>query len=373
MRILYRPFISSFFFLFCVHPLSSQTSNPFAYQFLYTGDLLYNALGGIKSGTNYLGIANINIAFDTQKAKMWQGGTFFVNLANMHGSEPSKNLIGDFQGITNIEAGNHTMLYELWYYQKISTYSITVGLQDMNVAFMSNDIAGSFINSSFALHPTLSHNIPAPIYPLTALGVMLNWNVTPSVDWKIALYDGTPESFTQNSYNLKWVLNKKNGWLFIIELDKTENLLQGLSGSYKVGFYFRQSETSKLSIQNNYGIYSIVNQQLIKSKAYCISFFSQIGIAPMSLNINPYFLSIGLIGQGLIHNRPNDEISIGLANAVLRCTNVKNETALEIYYVVHLNKTFYIKPDIQYIIHPASQNRPLNNDLAAIVRFGIHL
>jgi hypothetical protein len=93
MRILFRPFIPSFFFLFiCVHPLSSQTSNHFAYQFLYTGDLLYNALGGIKSGVNYLGIANINIAFDTQKAKMWQGGTFFVNLANMHGSEPSKNL-----------------------------------------------------------------------------------------------------------------------------------------------------------------------------------------------------------------------------------------------------------------------------------------
>jgi porin len=374
MHHLFRPCILSFVFSFiCGLPLYSQSSNSFTYQFSYTSDLLYNTSGGIKQKTAYLGLANFMIGFDTQAAHAWQGGTFFINLANTHGNEPSKNLIGDFQGLTNIEAGNHTMLYEFWYRQTASTYSFTIGLQDMNMTFMSNDIACSFINSSFAIHPTLSKNIPAPIYPLTALGMMFNWSVTPSVDCKIALYDGTPESFIQNPYNLKWNFNKRNGWLFISEFDKKGSLLQDMAGSYKIGFYFHQSENIQLMKQTDYGIYSIINQQLIKTRTCTISFFSQIGIAPKTTNKNPYFLSLGITSKGFLHNRPNDEIGIGCAHAILRYTNVKNETALETYYAVQLNKIFYIKPDIQYIIHPSGEDQYLANALVGILRFGIHL
>lgn len=374
MRSLLRPRVLSFIFSFiCGFPLYSQSSNPFIYQFSYTGDLLYNTTGGLIQKPAYLGLANFIVGFDTQEAHAWQGGTFFINLANMHGSEPSKNLIGDFQGLTNIEAGNHTLLYELWYRQTVSTFSITIGLQDMNMTFMSNDIACSFLNSSFAIQPTVSKNISAPIYPLTAPGMMFNWSATPSVACKIALYDGTPESFVQNPYNLKWGFNKRNGWLLISELDKTVSLLQHIVGRYKIGFYFHQSEDIQLSKQTDYGIYAIINQELIKTKTNTVSLFSQIGIAPKTTNKNPYFLSLGITSKGFWHNRPNDEIGIGCANAILRDANVKSETALETYYAVYLNKIFYIKPDIQYIIHPAGTDQHVANSLVSLARFGVRL
>ncbi len=374
MHRLLRLSIPSFVFSFiCGFPLYSQSSNSFTFQFSYTGDLLHNITGGIKQKTAYAGLANFMVGFNTQAAHAWQGGTFFINLANMHGNEPSKDLVSDFQGLTNIEAGDHTMLYELWYRQTVSAYSITIGLQDMNMTFMTNDIACSFINSSFAIQPTLTKNIPAPIYPLTALGIMFNWSVTPSIDCKMALYDGTPESFIQNPFNLKWGLNKRNGWLFISEFDKTGSLLQDMAGSYKIGLYFHQSGNIQLSTQTDYGIYAIINQQLIKTRTSSISFFSQIGTAPKTTNKNPYFLSLGITSKGFMHNRPNDEIGIGCAHAKLRYTNVKNETALETYYAMHLNKIFYIKPDFQYIIHPAGEDQHLANALVGIVRFGIYL
>ncbi len=80
----------------------------------YTGDVVSNFSGGIKRGTNYLGFATLQAGFDTQKAGWWKGGESFVKLANTHGDEPSATLIGNFQGVSNIEAGNITWLYEFW-------------------------------------------------------------------------------------------------------------------------------------------------------------------------------------------------------------------------------------------------------------------
>jgi len=374
MQRLFLPcvFLFVFFIIDKLH-LYAESSNPFTYQLSYVGDMLYTTSKGMQQKTTYLGLANFIIGFDTQIAKIWQGGTFCINLANMHGGEPSKDLIKDFQGITNIEAGNHTILYELWYRQSIASNSITIGLQDMNTTFMTNDMANSFINSSFALQPTLSKNIPAPIYPLTTPGFIFNWSVTPSANCKIALYNGTPEPFEKNPHNIKWIFNRRNGWLFISEFDKTESFLHEMKGNYKIGFYFHQSENIQFSKKSNYGIYVIINQQLIKTKTSSIAFFSQFGIAPQKTNMNSNFLSIGITSNGFWNFRPNDEIGIGCAYAALHVNQVKYETALEAFYSVHLNKILYIKPDIQYIIHPSGDNQYLSNALVGIVRFGIHL
>ena len=81
-------------------------NSPFSYEASYTGDLVSNFKGGIKTGTAYLGLANLKAGFDTEKARWWKGGQLFVNVGNTHGGEPSATLVGDFQGISNIEAGS---------------------------------------------------------------------------------------------------------------------------------------------------------------------------------------------------------------------------------------------------------------------------
>jgi hypothetical protein len=97
MRILLLPFISSFFFsFFFVCPLFSQTSHPFIYQFTFTitSERWNNPLSGIKSDGSYLGLANINGTSDTQEAKAWQSGAFYINHANINNSVTSKDLSG---------------------------------------------------------------------------------------------------------------------------------------------------------------------------------------------------------------------------------------------------------------------------------------
>ena len=137
----------------------------------YTGDLVSNVSGGIQRGTTYLGLANIVAGFDTEKANWWKGGELFVNIGNTHGGEPSKNLVGDIQGVSNIEAGNLTFMYELWFKQRFGNFEIGLGLQDLNVDFASSENGALFTNSSFGIHSSIADNVTSPIFPLTALGL----------------------------------------------------------------------------------------------------------------------------------------------------------------------------------------------------------
>ena len=155
---------------------------------VYKGDFVYNMDGGIATGTTYLGLADLFIGFDTQKAGLWKGGEFLIHGANTHGGEPTSNLVGDFQGVSNIEAGNHTFLYELWYRQTIANFTATIGLQDLNVEFANSEVSALFLNSSFGVHSVIAGNISAPIFPVTKPGLTLSAVISDKVTLKSAVY-----------------------------------------------------------------------------------------------------------------------------------------------------------------------------------------
>ena len=150
----------------------------------YKGDFVTNFRGGIQTGSTYLGLADLFLHFDTEKAGLWKGGEFLIHGANSHGGEPSANLIGDLQVVSNIEAGNHTFLYECWFKQKFANVTATIGLQDLNAEFAASDVGSLFLNSSFGVHSVISDNILAPIFPLTSPGITLCWDTSEKISLK---------------------------------------------------------------------------------------------------------------------------------------------------------------------------------------------
>ncbi len=203
----------------------------------YTGDLFQNIRGGIKAGTAYLGMINVRIAFSTGAAHLWNGGKFFFNGANTHGARPSVDYLGDLQVASNIEAGDHTFVQELWYKQSWTHLEITGGLQDLNVDFINSSGCALFLNSSFGVMPTVSGNIPAPIFPLTSLGLSSKWDISTKYSLLMAIYDGSATNFKDNPHNLKWNLGKGEGVLFFGEIQHSFNP-GNLPGTYKAGIYF---------------------------------------------------------------------------------------------------------------------------------------
>ena len=292
-----------------------------------------------------------------------------------HGGEPSANLVGDFQGVTNIEAGNLSFLFELWYKQTIQNWAIIVGLQDLNAQFAVSEYGGSFVNSSFGIHSSIADNITAPIFPLTALGVTLQWNISEQLLGQVAIFDGTPDNFESNPYNLNWKLSKNDGMTGISELQLTGSLIKGLKGTYKIGAYFHEHNNNSVSeIKSNYGFYLIGDQQVTVNKDNNggLSLFTQIGLCPKDKNTNNRFISIGAVYKGLIKNRTLDETGIAFAYAGFSRKLVENETAIELNYRLHVTENIFIKPDFQYIINPAGTDFKLKNAFVSLLRFGIN-
>lgn len=334
---------------------------------LYTGDIVSNFSGGIKKGTVYLGLVNLKGDFNTEIANWWKGGEVFVNIGNTHGGEPSANLVGDFQGISNIEAGNHTFLYELWYKQNFKNLNITIGLQDLNANFATCDNSALFSNSSFGIHSSIADNVSPPIFPLTALGANIKWNISETFLWETAIFDGTPDDFNKNPYNTKWSLSKDQGYLTITEFQLKKSLLNGKDGCYKLGGYFHQHNDSIDVLQKNDGFYFVGDQQ-VSSK---LSVFCQIGLSPKKKNKNNRYCGVGINCKSLFDKRHDDQFGLAVAYAGIDGNSVGSETAVELTYKLQLNRNIYLRPDIQYIINPVGTEAKLNNALVGFIRFGL--
>lgn len=359
---------------------TTNKKQPFNIHSSYIGEILTNHTGGIKTGTCYQGMANLMLSFNTQDARLWKGGTFYVNAAHTHGGDPSDQFIGDFQLASNIEADNLTYFHEMWYNQSIGKVDLTIGLQDLNVEFASSEYASTFINSSFGVHSTIADNIIAPIFPLTAFGVQFRYRISSQLSVKLIAFDGFPTDFSQNNpYNLRWNFKREDGLLNIVQVNYTSKFSEKLAGSYSIGSYTHQHMSPEVVKKKstweitNYGFYVTGDQEIARYKSGSIlSSFLQASISPSQKNENCYYLGLGLNYSGIFSSGNDDIIGMAIAHAGFH-SPIRNETTLELTYKYKLNDQFSLQPDVQYIINPSGTDQLLNNALISSIRFIIEL
>ena len=355
-----------------------KKSSPFTLGVSYIGNSVTNISGGIRQGSVYLGMANLRVSFNTSSAGFWKGGELFLNAANTHGGMPSQTLVGDFQGVSNIEAGDLTYLLELWFKQSFGPISIIAGLQDMNTEFAVSECSGIFLNGSFGVHSTIAHNVPVPIFPLTAIGIQLQWNVQENISAKIAVFDGLPDAFESNPYNLEWNLKTDDGLLTLGEVSYHRSRKNRLDGTYKLGGYYHNhvchsDEKGNDCATPDYGIYFLADQVLFtRSSDRQLSFFTQIGLSPKEINDNWFYLGFGLNYTGLFPKRTDDVLGVAIAHAGFNNAIRGNETTAELTYMMKMNEHFFIQPDFQYVINPSGTDEKLENAFVGTMRIGIN-
>jgi len=342
----------------------------------YTADNVYNFNGGIESGYAYLGMAQFCVNFDTEKAGWWDGGSFYLHATSTHGDTPSADLIGDVQVASNIEAGNHTFFQELWFSQKLGEFEITAGLQDLNVEYANTEYAGEYLNSSFGIPPTISCNLPAPIFPLTSLGASVKWSANDKFTIMAALYEGCSTGFDANPHNLKWNLDSKEGLLAISEVQLPVTLSGDLDGTYKMGFYhyFPSSGNGNTPAQQSksIGYYFLGDQTLYQMEGHnrSLGFFTQLGIAPTKDNPVSFYIGTGMNYYGVFNKDGDDVLGLAIAHAHMGVIKL-DETAIELTYKCNVTNNIYLQPDFQYIVHPAGTDVELPAAKVGLLRLGI--
>src|SRR5207244_167478 len=113
----------------------------------------------------------------------------------IHGGHPS-GLVGDAQGVSNLEARASWQLYEAWFQQNLleNRLSVLVGRYDLNSEFYRLQSATLFLNSSFGVGPEFSQSGRGgpSIFPDTSVGVRLAFKPTRDVVFRAAVLDGAP-------------------------------------------------------------------------------------------------------------------------------------------------------------------------------------
>ncbi len=347
-----------------------------------TQDVTSNLSGGAQTGETQLGLINLDFAMNTENMNLWKGGTFKVHIQNTYGGRPTEKFVGDLQVYNNIENGNHTYLYQLWYRQSLGDLSLLLGKHDMNAQFFTSGMAGTYINSSFGIMPLASLNVPVSIFPNTTLGLTGHYTINPNMSVQAGIYNGIPGEITQSNFGTDLNLGFDHGFFYIGEFH-LKNPFEALSGTYKVGAFHHSGSFSTPTKNSRQqpgagGVYFMADQMLTsagKDGRKGLGTFLQLGYSPDVSSINDFYWAFGMNYTGLLHPGGKDEAGLALAHAsaqdrlaearekeLRRC-----ETVVEFTYRYAITDQITLQPDIQYIIHPG-MNPGLENAWAGTFR-----
>lgn len=345
----------------------------------WTGDMARSLAGGLRQGSASLGMATFSANLDTESSGLWRGGLFAVSAVRTIGAMPSSEMFGDAQVTSNIEAGNHTFLMELWVRQQFGPAEITAGLQDLNATFALSESGALFLNSSFGIMPVITGNIAAPVFPLTSPGISVVLDIGSSSSLAAALYDGRPTPFESNPFNTRWKFASGDGILALSEF-RFYNEFNGFGGEFKAGVFTHNhfigrlfgSELPDTICSPTVGAYLIGDQTVWRSGRRQAALFMQAGYTPSGESFIDLTAAMGINITGLFAGREND--AAGLAVTAGRFTGGAGyETAIELTYRIHFSENTYLQPDLQYIIHPSGRQSGIPHCLACFLRLGVSL
>lgn len=309
---------------------------------------------------------SVGVSLDTEAAKMWKGGKFFMlyqRKAGM-GLSGSDGAMGDYFGFDGWNMPEVNQLSEYWYQQKLFNGKVRMkfGKQDSNTDFGFLNSGWDFMNTAFSVNPTVLQ----PSLPYSPLGFMLEINPKEWLSIRDGIYygnNGCPTNISEVEF--KPMIKKMPG-RYMLGAWETGN---------PDGFSTTAGVDSNGIVYNNFnrnlGAYFNFEQMVYKEQKdnpddmQGLVLFGQTGISPSDKNDLNKYASVGLHYKGPIPKRDNDlvGIAVGTGNFASRLNNltyadggkIGNETVLEGFYRLFITKWFYLQPDVQFIMNPGGQ------------------
>lgn len=377
---------------------------------IYDSAVFSNISGGVKRAPTYLDNLHLQLGIDAGKLAGADGLQFFVDVLRIHGGHPS-TLVGDAQGVSNIEGPSLWTLEEAWVQQDLFAghFSVLAGRYDLNREFYSLQSSALFLNSSFGIGPEFSQSgLQGPsIFPYTALGARFAFKPTPDIVVRTAVLDGRPVNRPGSATP---VLSSRDGLLLVGEgaylwrqshaptSRGTRFLIGRRSGEspyeskVAVGIWHYTTRLDDLSEttasgapqrhHGSTGFYTLADQLLYADAAdpsRRVSAFAQLGSGDARVNRFGSYLGFGVTAAGLIRSRPNDQFGVAVASArngshylarqrmaSIPTSNV--ETTTEFTYLAQITPWLALQPDLQFVRHPDT-DPSIRNAWTASLRF----
>ncbi len=388
----------------------SATQRGIAVSLVYDGEGFVNTHGGERTGSVYLGTFQMMLTLDASRLLSWPGATFFFNGLVTHGGHPS-DLVGDAQGVSNMEAPPRAQLYEAWLQQNLldNRLSALVGRYDLSTEFYRLQSAALFLNGSFGTGPEFGQSgVAGPsVFPDTSVGARFAFKPSRGVIFRAALLDGVPVDRPGGEQR---IFAKGDGTLLVGEAallnrpslpDRRTSrrlrigrgaVLAPYEGKIAIGGWYYTAEFDDLSERlpdgqpvrhrGSGGAYALADGLLYRSSGPThrrVNAFVQVGVGDSRVNRFGFYVGGGLVLSGLFPALANDELGVAVACArngshffeeqrenAIAVTHT--ETTVEITYLVQIGRHVAIQPDLQYVMRPGT-NLTRKDALAAALHF----
>ncbi len=358
----------------------------------YIGEVQGNPTGGIAQGITYDGLLNVPLDIDVDRLTrgLTSDLTFHVNALWIHGQGLSVRKVGDFSNVSNIAGYNTVRLQELWFQQTFlrKRASLRIGVLAADAEFFTSTNSSLFVNGTLGAFTLVGANLPdPPIYPVAVPGVRLAVQPVSFFSFQAGVYGGdSGGSQDQNNHGTNFNLRSGDGALIFSEIAYLRNQSpndRGLVGTYKLGSFvhtgsrdfptFSSQAREALgtgvveSRSTNFGVYGVMDQELLKSGGRTVGLFVRGGYAPGDANFVNYYLDGGLDFTGFVPGRIRDVAGVAVAhsdvsNAFSRADRAQggpgysSETVFEATYRVTLAPWWSVQPDLQYVFNPSGAN-----------------
>jgi porin len=364
--------------------------------FSYTGELVQDAGGGARRGTAFAGAGAVQVTLLLGRVFGWHGARLFVFALGTHGGAPSE-LVGDVQGVSNLEAPAAVRLEEAWLQQNLldNRLSWLVGRYDLNTEFYRLQSGALFLNSSFGIGPEFSHSGAAgpSIFSNTAFGTRVEYKPSPKIVWRAAVLDGVPVDRAGEGIRL---FAPGDGALLVGEVALLERpdtggaprhrrfaigrgLLRSYAAKVALGAWYYTARFSDLSDTTQHrgsgGAY-LIGDLSVRS----VTAFAQLGLGDGRVNQIGGYVGGGFTFTALIPSRAQDMVGLAVASAsngshyersqMAAGIPAAGETTVELTYFAPIGSWLTVQPDVQYVIHPGG-TRVLRNAVAPGLRIGL--
>jgi porin len=377
----------------------------------YDGTALHALRGGARTGTTYVGNLHLKLSASGEPIG-WAGTSAYAELLTIHGGHPS-HLVGDAQGVSNLEGPSGTQVEELWLQHnfKDSGASLLIGLYDLNSEFYRSQAAGLFVNSAFGVGPEFAQSgIEGPsIFPRTSAGLRLAFKPTADMVLRTAVLDGVPVVRPDGSHA---AFRSGDGLLIVTELAMLARPTVGpdrqpgtrdrigrfsslapyddklaIGAWHYTGRFADLADTDTAGKpprrSKSSGAYLIGERRLPggAGSPKRAAAFVQAGIADARTNRFGSYLGAGIVASGWGPMKDSDQFGVSVAHATngrdylrSRATGAATsaETTLEWTYLTQLSKSLTVQPDLQYVIHPGT-DPSIRNAWVLQLRFEIAL
>ena len=329
----------------------------------YTGGVFGNVHGGERTGSTYMGLAEIGFTGDSEKLGLWKNGTFFVSGFFSHGPGITR-YVGDYQDPVYFAYEVPAQLCEYWYMHRFfrDRLSIRLGKADSSSTFLHLESQEHFVSAAY----TNVHTLHIPADPENAWGIVSTLELRRGAVLKFGIHD---EDINANSYTLPKFKNP----CYVVQLEKQYSLFGNRPGFVYFGGWYDTDQFERYSTgddaRGNYG-FSVGIDQMIWKKHSClcddvrgINFFSRLQTSARDRNELRRSVDTGLTYRGFFASRPDDLIGIG-CSTVRFSPGYRNdvglphasETALEWFYKAQLTEHLIVQPDFQYIFRPGGEH-----------------